>query len=94
MNKKDLVQVVSSKTYMTKKEIDLVLSAALEIIMEAVSSGERVKLIGFGSFFSSKRKLPSKINIHDLFLDVGISFVHTVRFSPGKFFKQKINLPR
>jgi DNA-binding protein HU-beta len=77
---------------MTKKEIDLVLSAVLEIIMDTVSSGERVKLVGFGSFSNSKRKVPSKINIHDLFLDVDIPFIHTVRFSPGKFFKQKINV--
>jgi DNA-binding protein HU-beta len=94
MNKKDLIQFVSSKTYMTKKEIDLVLSAALEIIMDTVSSGERVKLVGFGSFCRSNRKVTSKIDIHDLFLDMGIPFIRTVRFSPGKFFKQKINLPR
>jgi len=40
----------------TKKQADAVLTAALETIIEAVSSGDKVTLVGFGSFESRERK--------------------------------------
>ena len=50
MNKGELVDAVSEKASVTKKQADAVLSAALETIIEAVSSGDKVTLVGFGSF--------------------------------------------
>ncbi len=56
MNKGELVDAVSEKASVTKKQADAVLSAALETIVEAVSSGDKVTLVGFGSFESRERK--------------------------------------
>lgn len=56
MNKGQLIDAVAEKASVTKKQADAVLSAALEAIMEAVSGGDKVTLVGFGSFESRERK--------------------------------------
>ncbi len=55
MNKGELVDAVAEKASVTKKQADAVLTAALETIIEAVSSGDKVTLVGFGSFESRER---------------------------------------
>ena len=55
MNKGELVDRVAETASVTKKQADTVLSAALEAIMEAVSKGDKVTLVGFGTFSVSKR---------------------------------------
>lgn len=82
MNKKELIDRVFQGTEMTKKEIDLVLTKVLETIMITVSHGEKVQLVGFGSFSRSKKNLDIKGEIKC-----------NIKFSAGKFFKQKVNLP-
>ncbi|MGL5510629.1 MAG: HU family DNA-binding protein, partial [Microcoleaceae cyanobacterium] len=56
MNKGELVDAIAQAADVTKKDADKVLSAALEVIMDAVSSGDKVTLVGFGSFESRERK--------------------------------------
>jgi len=50
MNKSELVEAIATSTEVTKKQADLVLTATLEHIVEAVESGQKVTLVGFGSF--------------------------------------------
>jgi DNA-binding protein HU-beta len=56
MNKGELVDRVAETASVTKKQADTVLSAALEAIMEAVSKGDKVTLVGFGSQKSPKTR--------------------------------------
>ena len=56
MNKGELVDVIAEKSSVTKKEAETVLSAALDTIVEAVTSGDKVTLVGFGSFEKRERK--------------------------------------
>ena len=87
MNKKDLIHEICYATKLTKKEIDIVLTSILEMIVTRVSGGERVRLVGFGSFYTSKKKASTRS------LDTtDVSTKFRVKFSPGKFFKQKINV--
>jgi DNA-binding protein HU-beta len=87
MNKKDLINEVCCKTKLTKKEIDMVLTSTLEIIVARVSQGERVRLVGFGSFYKFTKKFP--LQSVD---NIDLSDISVAKFSPGKFFKQKINV--
>ncbi len=50
MSKADLVNVVVAKTEMKKKDVELVVNAALDAIVEAMKAGDKVQLIGFGTF--------------------------------------------
>lgn len=55
MNKSELINVLVKKTEMTKKDITLALETTLDVITEALASGDTVKLVGFGNFETRKR---------------------------------------
>ncbi len=50
MSKADLINVVAAKTEIKKKDVELVVNAALDAIVEAMKSGDKVQLMGFGTF--------------------------------------------
>ena len=50
MNKTDLVNVVASETQLSKKDVDAVVSATVAAITSALKAGDKVQLIGFGTF--------------------------------------------
>lgn len=50
MNKTELIQAVSEKTDMTKKDATQAVEAVFEVISEALAKGEKVQLVGFGNF--------------------------------------------
>ena len=50
MNKTDLVNVVAAETKIAKKDVDAVIAATLKAITDALKDGDKVALIGFGTF--------------------------------------------
>jgi len=50
MNKTDLINNISEKSGMTKKDVETVLNNFLGEVTDALSSGDKVQLIGFGTF--------------------------------------------
>ena len=50
MNKTELINSVSEKANLTKKEAGLAVEAVFESIQKSLSDGEKVQLIGFGNF--------------------------------------------
>ena len=50
MNKTNLVDVVASQTGVSKKDVDAVVSATFSAISSALKEGDKVQLIGFGTF--------------------------------------------
>ncbi len=50
MNKADLVAAVAAKTNVAKKDVDAVVNAVLAEIKDALKKGDKVQLVGFGSF--------------------------------------------
>ncbi|MEW6457726.1 MAG: HU family DNA-binding protein [Bacillota bacterium] len=55
MNKAELISSVAEKTNLTKKDAEKALSAMLESIGEALSTGDKVQLVGFGTFETRER---------------------------------------
>ncbi|MGI6575790.1 MAG: HU family DNA-binding protein [bacterium] len=56
MNKVELVNSVAEKAGLTKKDSEKAVSAVFESIQDALAQGERVQLIGFGTFEVRERK--------------------------------------
>lgn len=56
MNKADLIDAVASKTGFTKKDSARAIESLLESISEALARGEKVSLVGFGTFSTSRRR--------------------------------------
>ena len=50
MNKTQLVEVVALKTGMKKKEAEAAVNAMTEAVAEALKAGDKVQIIGFGTF--------------------------------------------
>jgi DNA-binding protein HU-beta len=50
MNKGELGDKVAEKANVTKKQADAVVSAVIDVIIDAVSQDDKVTLVGFGSF--------------------------------------------
>ena len=55
MKKVELVEGIATKVGMTKAEAGRALDATFEVIAEALEKGDRVPLVGFGTFGVSKR---------------------------------------
>ena len=50
MNKAELITSMSEKSKLTKKDAELALKAFIESVEEALENGEKVQLVGFGTF--------------------------------------------
>ncbi|NDJ25755.1 DNA-binding protein [Nostoc sp. B(2019)] len=89
MNKGELVDAVAAKANVTKKQADEVISAFLSVVTEAVANGDKVTLVGFGSFErrdrSEREGRNPKTNE-----PMTISATKVPAFSPGKLFKEKV----
>ena len=55
MNKAELIHAVAEKAALSKKDSEAAVNAALEAIAAALTEGEKVQLVGFGSFEVKKR---------------------------------------
>jgi DNA-binding protein HU-beta len=90
MNKGELVSAVAKKTGLTKKGTELVLTTILETIVDVISSGEKITLVGFGSFEIRTRKEKEGRN-PSTGERVSIPSSKVPVFSVGKFFKKRVN---
>ena len=50
MNKAELIAAVAEKTSLSKKDSEAAVNAALDAITTSLENGEKVQLVGFGSF--------------------------------------------
>ena len=55
MNKKELIKAISERTDITQKEVDIVLSEFQDVVKEELAKGEKVQLVGFGTFEVTER---------------------------------------
>ena len=55
MNKTELIDSISEKTELTKADAEKAVSAFFETVAEALAKGEKVQLLGFGTFESKIR---------------------------------------
>ena len=55
MNKAELVAALATKTGNTKKASEEAVNAFVDVVTEALKKGEKVQLVGFGSFEVRKR---------------------------------------
>ena len=63
MNKGELVAALAAKTELSKKDSEVALNALVDVIGETLAKGEKVQLIGFGTFESKSR--PARVALTD-----------------------------
>ena len=62
MNKADLVSMIAAKSNLTKKDSESALNAFVETVQAALKKGEKIQLVGFGTFEVRKRAARTGIN--------------------------------
>ena len=55
MNKAELVAAIAERTELSKKDSEKALKAFIDVITDELKKGEKVQLVGFGTFEVSKR---------------------------------------
>ena len=55
MNKAELITSISEKSKLTKKDAEAALKGFIESVQEALANGEKVQLVGFGTFETRER---------------------------------------
>ena len=93
MNKSELVTGISTKAGITKKDAELALKAFIETVQDAIKEGEKVQLIGFGTFEQkdiAERETYSKIG-DPTSPKVTSPASKGVKFKAGSVFKDVIN---
>jgi DNA-binding protein HU-beta len=91
MNKGELIDAIVAKVDVTKKEADAILTATLETILESVAQGEKVTLVGFGTFEARERQAREGRN-PATGQPIQIPATRVPVFSAGKGFKDRVVL--
>ena len=90
MNKGDLINKIADSADITKAQATEALNAVLEGIGEALDSGDKVTLVGFGTFSVSRRDARTGRN-PQTGETIKIAAKNVVKFKPGKELTDKVN---
>jgi DNA-binding protein HU-beta len=90
MNKNELISAVAEATGVSKKDTDAVIKATFDAITKAIANGDKVQLIGFGTFETRERAERTGINpLTKEKITVAASKVPA--FKAGKALKDAVN---
>ncbi len=89
MNREELVAELAKAAKVTKKDAAAVLTATLETIENTVKKGEKVTLVGFGTFEARKRAARNGRN-PQTGKEIKIAAKTVPAFSAGKKFKELV----
>lgn len=90
MNKAELIEHIVSDADITKASAERALNSTIQNIIKAVTKGDDVQLIGFGTFKSGKRSARVGRN-PQTGAEIKIPAAKTVKFTAGKAFKDSVN---
>jgi len=83
MNKAELVASVAKSANTTKVQAEMVLNGVLKNMVKAMKTGEKVTLLGFGTF-SVVERVEKKGRNPQTGQDITIPAHNAVKFKPGK----------
>jgi len=89
MNKAELIDTIASKTGLSKKDVASVIGAMQKSITDVLVKGNKVSLVGFGTFQVSKRKARAGLNPRTR-EPIRIPACTVPKFVAGKRLKEKV----
>ncbi|MDR1364827.1 MAG: HU family DNA-binding protein [Oscillospiraceae bacterium] len=90
MNKPELVSAVAEKAKIEKSKAESFVNAFVETIIETLAKGDKIQLIGFGTFSVKHREARTGHNPSSG-KKINIEASNTPAFKPGKTFKEAVN---
>lgn len=93
MNKTELITAVAQETEMTKKDAEKAVKAIIDVISDSLVKGDKVQIIGFGTFEVRQRK--ARVGHNPSTQDeIKIPASKTPAFRVSKQLKEKVNAKR
>ena len=62
MTKAELISAIAEKTELSKKDSEKALNAVVGVISDTLAKGDKIQLVGFGTFETRERKAREGIN--------------------------------
>lgn len=90
MNKTELVAAMAEQTNLSKKDVEAALKAFVDVVAEELKKGEKVQLVGFGTFEVSERAAREGRN-PQTGETMQIKASKTPKFKAGKALKDMVN---
>ena len=90
MNKNELVASVAEKTGLKKTEVEKVLKAFTETVTDELKKGEKIQLVGFGTFETATREAREGRNPRTG-ATMKIAATKAPKFKAGKALKDAVN---
>ncbi len=89
MTKADLVSYIAKEAGLTKANAEKALDAFIKAVMDALSKGEKVTLVGFGTFYVAERAQRRGRNPQTK-EEIIIPACKVPKFKPGKLLREKV----
>lgn len=90
MNKKELVQAIVTDSQVSKKDVEKVVESFTKVVSESLRDGDKVQLVGFGTFELSERAEREGRN-PKTGATMKIPASRSPKFKPGKALKDLVN---
>jgi DNA-binding protein HU-beta len=90
MNKADLIDKIAAEAGITKSQASAAMDASIAAVTSALKKGERVTLVGFGTFSTSQRKARTGRN-PQTGKPIKIAARRVAKFTPGAELKKAVN---
>ena len=90
MNKTEFIAAVAEKAEISKKDSEKALKAFVDVVTEQLKAGDKVQLVGFGTFEVSERAAREGRN-PQTGEELKIAASTVPAFKPGKALKEKVN---
>ncbi len=90
INKQELVEKVTDVTRQQRKDVEEVINAFLELMIEKLSLNQKINLTGFGSFEVRERKGRRGVNPRNPNQEIQVPTVRVAKFRPGKTLKEAV----
>ena len=90
MNKTELIAAMAEQTQLSKKDAEAALKAFIDVVSEELKKGEKVQLVGFGTFEVSERAAREGRNPATGEI-MTINASKTPKFKAGKALKDMVN---
>ena len=90
MNKTEMIAAIADKAGLTKKDAEEVVNAFTDTVTKALKKGDKVQLVGFGTFEVTKRGARTGRN-PQTGETMKIAATKAPKFKPGKAFKDALN---
>ena len=90
MNKTELVDAIAKKTDLSKKDSEKALKAFIDTVTDELKKGEKIQLVGFGTFEVAKRNARTGKN-PQTGKAIKIPACKAPKFKAGKALKETVN---